>query len=34
MLNVTKMCQPNWEYANVIVFMQVNKYECFTIEHG
>lgn len=34
MLNLTKMCQPNWEYANVIVLIQVNKYECFIIEHG
>jgi hypothetical protein len=34
MLNLTKMCQPNWEYANVIVLIQVNKYECLIIEHG
>jgi hypothetical protein len=34
MLNLTKMCQPNWEYVNVIVLIQVNKCECFIIEHG
>jgi hypothetical protein len=34
MLNLTKMCQPNWEYANVIVPIQMNKYECLIIEHG